>query len=268
MLLPTSYVLINSDLGKDVEIIAKIKELIAGQNDVKLEIQGVYGVYDIILKLSADDSTKLRSIVTNDIRKIENVQSTLTMMVMNNKKMDKNHTRFENFELLQNNLIPSSSNLLFYEDAFSKIKLIKQISTVQPLPILYFDLDFLFSGFTHSKLLALPNLSLFNTLESHVNEILPKILAIISTEPHLVILDSINGLYNTLSNDEDSGRIVNSILMLVAQNVKFSKSILIISALAKKKEGKWLLPNGRQILENENMKKFFISDRSKINIEK
>ena len=82
MLLPTSYVLINSDLGKDVEIIAKIKELIAGQNDVKLEIQGVYGVYDIILKLSAGDSAKLRSIVTDDIRKIENVQSTLTMMVI------------------------------------------------------------------------------------------------------------------------------------------------------------------------------------------
>ena len=52
------------------------------QNDVKLEIQGVYGVYDVIVKLSADDTRKLRSIVTNDIRKIENVQSTLTMMVI------------------------------------------------------------------------------------------------------------------------------------------------------------------------------------------
>jgi len=82
LLLPTSYVLINSDLGKDVEIIAKIKEMLAQQNDVKLEIQGVYGVYDIILKLSAGDSAKLRSIVTDDIRKIENVQSTLTMMVI------------------------------------------------------------------------------------------------------------------------------------------------------------------------------------------
>ena len=82
MLLPISYVLINSNLGTDVEIITKIKEILAAQNDVKLEIQGVYGVYDIILKLSADDSTKLRSIVTNDIRKIENVQSTLTMMVI------------------------------------------------------------------------------------------------------------------------------------------------------------------------------------------
>jgi len=80
--LPISYVLINSNLGTDVEIIAKIKEMMANQNDVKLEIHGVYGVYDIIVKLSSDDSTKLRSIVTSDIRKIENVQSTLTMMVV------------------------------------------------------------------------------------------------------------------------------------------------------------------------------------------
>ena len=112
------------------------------------------------------------------------------------------------------------------------------------------------------------NLSLYNTLESNLNEILPAILSKISKETHLVIFDSINGLYNIFSNDEDSGRVVNSLLMLVAQNIKFSNSILIITALAGKKEEKWLLPNGRQILENENMKKFFISDRSKINIEK
>ena len=182
--------------------------------------------------------------------------------------MDKNHTTFDNFALIQDSLIPSSSNLIFYEDAFSKIKLVEQISTSQNLPILYIDLDFLFSGFINSQLLSLPNLSLFNTLESNFNEILPKILTKISTEPHLVILDSMNGLYNIFSNSEDSGRVVNSIIMLIKQNVKFSKSILIISALARKKEEKRVLSNGRQILENENMKKFFLSDRSKINIEK
>jgi len=84
--LPISYVLINSNLGTDVEIIEKIKEMLANQNDINLEIQGVYGVYDIIVKLSSDDSTKLRSIVTNDIRKIENVQSTLTMMVIEHQE--------------------------------------------------------------------------------------------------------------------------------------------------------------------------------------
>ena len=80
--MPISYVLINSNLGTDVEIITKIKEIMSKQSDVQLEIQGVYGVYDIILKLTSDDTTKLRSIVTNDIRKVDNVQSTLTMMVI------------------------------------------------------------------------------------------------------------------------------------------------------------------------------------------
>ena len=181
--------------------------------------------------------------------------------------MDKNHTPFENFHLLEENLIPSSSSFLFYENAFSKIKLIQEITSKQNLPILYIDFDFLFSGYVKSNLLTMPNLTLFSTLESKVNEILPEILTKISTEPHLVIFDSINGLYNTLSNDADSGRRVNAILMLLSRNVSFSNSILIISALAGKKENNWLLPNGRQILKNINMKKFLISDRSKITIE-
>lgn len=80
--MPTAYVLINSNLGTDVEIIAKVKEMFDSQADVKYEMQGVYGVYDIIIKISSEDSAKLRSIVTSQIRKVENVQSTLTMMVI------------------------------------------------------------------------------------------------------------------------------------------------------------------------------------------
>ena len=78
---PIAFVLINSDLGKDVEIIGKIKDILKSEKDISYEIQGVYGVYDIVVKVSSDDSPKLRSIVTNQIRKIENVQSTLTMTV-------------------------------------------------------------------------------------------------------------------------------------------------------------------------------------------
>ena len=181
--------------------------------------------------------------------------------------MDKNHTTFENFQLLEENLLPSSSSFLFYENAFSKIKLIQEIASKQSLPILYIDFDFLFSGYVKSKLLIMSNLTLFSTLESKINEILPEILTKISIEPHLVIFDSVNGLYNTLSNDADSGRLVNTILMLLARNISFSNSILIISALAGKKENNWILPNGRQILENDKIKKFIISDRSKITIE-
>ena len=182
--------------------------------------------------------------------------------------LDKNHATFENFQLLEERLIPSSSNLLFYENAFSKIKLIQEIILKQNLPVLYIDLDFLFSGYVKSKLLTISNLTLFTTLDSKIKEILPKIFTKLTIEPHLVIFDSINGLYNTLSNDADSGRLVNAILMLLVRNISFSKSILIISALAGKKENDWILPNGRQILENQEIKKFTISDRSKIIFEK
>ena len=80
--MPTAYVLINSDLGTDVTIIAKIKEILTGRDDVQYQIQGVYGVYDIIIKLSSASSDVLRSIITNNIRKINNIQSTLTMTVI------------------------------------------------------------------------------------------------------------------------------------------------------------------------------------------
>jgi len=80
--LSTSYILINSDLGTDEAIIGKIKEILDGEKNIQYEIRGVYGVYDIILKLSSDDINTLRSTITNKIRKITSVQSTLTMMVI------------------------------------------------------------------------------------------------------------------------------------------------------------------------------------------
>ena len=79
--MPTAYVLLNSDLGSDESIINEVKQILADA-DVIYEVQGVYGVYDIVLKLSSDDAEKLRSIITNKIRKITKVQSTLTMMVI------------------------------------------------------------------------------------------------------------------------------------------------------------------------------------------
>ncbi len=79
--MPTAYVLLNSDLGSDESIIDEVKKNLV-EEDVTYEIQGVYGVYDIVLKLSSNDAEKLRGIITNKVRKISKIQSTLTMMVI------------------------------------------------------------------------------------------------------------------------------------------------------------------------------------------
>ncbi len=80
--MPTAYVLLNSDLGSDELIIIEAKKILDGENNIQYEIQGVYGVYDIILKITSDNTENLRSIITDKIRKINKVQSTLTMMVI------------------------------------------------------------------------------------------------------------------------------------------------------------------------------------------
>ena len=81
--MPTTYILLNSDLGSDMEIIKKIKEILDTEGkSVQYEVQGVYGVYDIVVKITADNMDHLRSVITNKIRKIDKVYSTLTMMVI------------------------------------------------------------------------------------------------------------------------------------------------------------------------------------------
>ena len=80
--MPIAYVLINSDLGTDESIISKIKEILNDEKNIEFTTQGVYGIYDIVLKISSDNTDVLRNIITYKIRKINKVQSTLTMMVV------------------------------------------------------------------------------------------------------------------------------------------------------------------------------------------
>ena len=82
MCVPTAYILINSDLGTDVSIIEYLNKTLSEEKDIQFEVDGVYGVYDIIVKLTSENGETLRGTITNKVRKIDHVQSTLTMMVI------------------------------------------------------------------------------------------------------------------------------------------------------------------------------------------
>jgi len=79
---PIAYILINSDLGTDVSIIEYLNKTLSEEKDIQFEVNGVYGVYDIIVKLTSENGETLRGIITNKVRTIDHVQSTLTMMVI------------------------------------------------------------------------------------------------------------------------------------------------------------------------------------------
>jgi DNA-binding Lrp family transcriptional regulator len=75
--LPTAYVLINCELGHEDEIINELKNLPG-----VIEVEGSYGVYDMVVKIKADTMDKLKETITWNLRKIEKIKSTLTLIVI------------------------------------------------------------------------------------------------------------------------------------------------------------------------------------------
>jgi len=75
-IMATAYVLISCDLGFDAEIVDEIKQI----EDVK-EVRGVFGAYDILVKLESANVEILRDTIIWKIRKLNRVRSTLTLMV-------------------------------------------------------------------------------------------------------------------------------------------------------------------------------------------
>lgn len=69
--------LINVEVGTEKEVLEKIKQI----EEVK-EAYMVYGTYDIIARLEAENLDKLREVVTKKIRQLDKVNSTMTMIVM------------------------------------------------------------------------------------------------------------------------------------------------------------------------------------------
>jgi len=71
----TAYVLVSCDLGFDAEIVHEIKQV----EDVK-EVQGVFGAYDILVKIESANAEILKDTIIWKIRKLNRVRSTLTLM--------------------------------------------------------------------------------------------------------------------------------------------------------------------------------------------
>jgi DNA-binding Lrp family transcriptional regulator len=74
--MPLAFVLINAEIGAEEAVLKKLSK---SSNVTEAFI--VYGVYDIVAKVQAESLSKLKEVITWQIRRIDNVRSTLTMIV-------------------------------------------------------------------------------------------------------------------------------------------------------------------------------------------
>ena len=72
-----AYVLINTDLNSE-EYVQKSLKSIQG---VEAAYQ-VYGVYDLVAKVKSGTLEDVKNIITNRIRKVKNVRSTITLVAV------------------------------------------------------------------------------------------------------------------------------------------------------------------------------------------
>jgi len=68
------------DLGKEGKVIEATKKV-----DGVVDVCEVYGIYDVVVQLAANDLDGLKEIVQNKIRRIPNIRSTLTFPVVQSR---------------------------------------------------------------------------------------------------------------------------------------------------------------------------------------
>ncbi len=76
--MPAGYVLINCENSGADYVIEQLKKI-----DVVQEIQEVFGTFDIIIKVKDDDKNIFTETISTQIREIDKLKSTLTLMISN-----------------------------------------------------------------------------------------------------------------------------------------------------------------------------------------
>lgn len=75
MIYMKAFVLLNTELGME----SKIVEALNGVEEIT-NIHSLYGIYDLIIEMEAETMDKIKEVVFNKVRRLDNVKSTITLL--------------------------------------------------------------------------------------------------------------------------------------------------------------------------------------------
>ena len=166
----------------------------------------------------------------------------------------------DNLEDIQNEFKKNVPSLVLCSDSFHKIEFLNKLITSVENPIIFLDMDLLYSGYIESKIIQKKeNLMIFQPNRLNWEQKLSETISKIPNQEFLIIIDSFNGIYN-LFDDLESARFVNSCIMLLSSLGKQSNSTIVITAMARKKDNnEWILsPGGKHILKSAKTGVYFL----------
>ena len=80
--MPTAYVLLNTEIGAETAVLQALKKIEGVE-----EAHCLWGVYDVIVHINAENIEKLKAIITRHIEKVGRINSKLTMIINNQAPM-------------------------------------------------------------------------------------------------------------------------------------------------------------------------------------
>ena len=70
-----AYVLVKSDLGAEEKVIDQLRQI-----EQVLHVERTFGDYDMVVKMESEHIEKIREIISWDIKKMDKIRSTLTLV--------------------------------------------------------------------------------------------------------------------------------------------------------------------------------------------
>ncbi len=94
--MPTAYVLLNTEIGAETHVLKALKKIEGVE-----EAHSLWGVYDIIANVKAENMEKLKYIITSRIEKVGRINSKLTMIIHDKGAPTEEQVFFEPVPMIQ-----------------------------------------------------------------------------------------------------------------------------------------------------------------------
>ena len=169
--------------------------------------------------------------------------------------------------ILDNNLVHIKNefdrnipSLVLCSEPFHKTEFLYRLINSIENQIIFVDMDLLYTGYIESGMFPKKNnVIIFHPEKENWEEKLNVIISKVSKERILVIIDSLNGVYN-MFDDLESTRFVNSCIMLLSSFANQTSSSVIVTGMTRKKDNVgWIIsPGGKQIIRSEKSGIYFI----------
>ena len=159
-----------------------------------------------------------------------------------------------NLRHIQEEIKQKISTMILCSETFDKAKFLNRLIKTVQYPTIVVDMDLLYTGYIESGMIKKKeNVTIFHLNNENWNKKLLEIITKVSNEKFLVVIDSINGVYNMFDNI-DAARFINSCIGLLSSIARQSDSSIVITGIARKNEnGDWVLsPGGKQVIQLNN----------------